>query len=1037
MIHKITIKISLLLAFLIMFSFGTTLQAQNQAPFINGVVHDENGKALSGVVVNSVKGNNRTFTDEKGEYSLIINDGSKSVVFSYIGYGNKKVTVSESKQINVNLKPDASNLDEIVQLGYSSQRRGDLSGAVATVTGEELKKSPVANLSMTFDGRLAGLTTQETYSELSRANTNLNIRGLSANRGNGPLVIIDGIISSYNSNQTLDHISPAEIESVTILKDASTQALYGIQGANGIIVITTKRGHQGDLRVNVRLDESLQQVSTKPTFINSATYAKLRNEAASNDGLGQNYFYSDDQIANYASGANRELYPNTNWYDKFMKNFAQMQRVNADFTGGSDKVQYFTNVNIMHQGSQFDTDQPKYDVSPNFTWANIRSNLNAKLNDNLSAYLNIGGNIKRERIPGSNFSDLLYTTLFTMPPTVYGPVTPSYIDPATGKPAGNQVVATNSENNPTYGLLNRSGYTRHTVTNIYAQFGLNLDMNFITEGLSASGVVAYQTNSVNSLYTTQNYERWVRSSDPDTLTFIKHGNETNSPLVYGKGCSFYYDLTNKLMMNYKRDFGMHHVGGMAYMFYQNLTKADNGSPWCLPYNRVNTGLEGTYDYDQRYYLKMDVGYSGSEQYARGHRYTTTPAVSGAWLVSRESFMSDLDWINNLKLRASYGKTANDQSGLGRYAYLDNVTVGGGGPIGSLKYYINELQTGNPTIVAEISTKQNYGIDLGLFNGFSLSVDVFKERMDNMVINATANIPVAQGIPLGNYPATNSGSFENKGYDITASYTKNLAKDLTATIGGFVSFSKNKAINSGEALKAEDYAYRKWSEGYSYGQNFGYIVDKSNGNGFYNSQDEIKSSNLTYDFGTPRVGDLKYMDLNNDGVINEKDKAPIGTGALPRYYYGFNGSVNYKSFDLSFLFQGIGEYKTFEGGMGIFENNMDGIYGSLHQNAWTADRYANGEKITAPALSLHNTVNQEWNNYYLYNRAYLRLKNLEIGYTLPDRISRIISASKVKFLLSGQNLLTWDKMKSDDFGPEGGYSSIPVYRVYNVGLSIQF
>ncbi|MDP4207109.1 MAG: TonB-dependent receptor plug domain-containing protein, partial [Bacteroidota bacterium] len=400
MIHKLFIKISLLLAFLIMFSFGTTLQAQNQAPFINGVVHDENGKALSGVVVNSDKGKNRTFTDEKGEYSLIINDGSKSVIFSYIGYGNKKVAISESKQIDVNLKADANNMDEIVQLGYSVQRSGDISGSVATVTGEELKKSPVANLSMTFAGRLPGLTTQETYSELSRANTNLNIRGLSANRANGPLVIIDGIISSYNSNETLEYITPAEIESVTILKDASTQALYGIQGANGIIVIKTKRGRQGDLHVDVRLDESLQQVTTKPTFINSATYARLRNEAYANDN--QPLPFTDEQIANYASGTDKRLYPNTNWYDLFMKDYAQMQRVNADFTGGSDKVQYFTNVNIMHQGSQFNTDQPKYDVSPNFTWANFRSNLNARLNDYLSAYLNLSGNIKRERVPGSN-----------------------------------------------------------------------------------------------------------------------------------------------------------------------------------------------------------------------------------------------------------------------------------------------------------------------------------------------------------------------------------------------------------------------------------------------------------------------------------------------------------------------------------------------------------------------------------------------------------------------------------------------------------
>jgi TonB-dependent SusC/RagA subfamily outer membrane receptor len=295
-------------------------------------------------------------------------------------------------------------------------------------------------------------------------------------------VIIDGISSSYNANESLDYITPAEIESVTVLKDASTEALYGIQGANGVIVITTKKGRAGKMKVNVRLDESIQQVTTKPTFISSDEYATLKNQAAYNDNNigGLNQLYSDQQIANYKSGTDRNLYPNTNWYDMYMKKFAQMQRVNVDMEGGNDRVQYFTNVNMMHQGSQFNTDSSNsYDTNENFTWANIRSNVNAKLNPYLSAYLNLAGNIKRERTPGNGiFSGSIYNSLFTMPSTVYGPTTPSYTD-ADGHPLGDQVVATSLESNPTYGMLNRSGYTRYTVTNIYAHFGLNLDCKWI------------------------------------------------------------------------------------------------------------------------------------------------------------------------------------------------------------------------------------------------------------------------------------------------------------------------------------------------------------------------------------------------------------------------------------------------------------------------------------------------------------------------------------------------------------------------------
>lgn len=1034
--YNIRTKAFLLLIIFYMCSFGATLKAQDQTPFLKGIVNDEFGKPLADVVINSENGKNRTFTNGKGEYSIIVNDGSKYLSFSFIGYAENKVRIEQSNQANVTLKSDAHKLNEVIQLGYSSQKRGELSGSVSTVSGEELTKSPVANLSMTFDGRLPGLFTQETYSELSRANTDLYVRGISAGRANGPLVIIDGIICSYSTNETLEYITPSEIESVSLLKDASTEALYGIQGANGVIVITTKRGKEGKLRINARFDESIQQVTTQPPFFSSSEYATLRNEAAVNDRTSPKF--TDEQIANYKSGKDRNLYPNTNWYDMYMRKFAQMQRVGVDLQGGNNRIQYYTDINIMHQGSQFKDDHPEYKSNINTIWTNFRSNVDMNLTKYLGAYLHLSGNIKRERTPGGGFSDGIYSSIFDMPATVYGPVTPVVIDPSTGKTSGGQVITTSYVDSPTYGKINRSGFNRHTVTNIYSQAGLNLDMSFLTKGLSASGVFMYQTNSVSTLNTSQDYERWVKTdNNPDLLDFIKKGINNNTPLAYSKGSQYYYHITTKAMMDYDRDFGLHHVSGMAYMLFEDLSKADESSPGCLPYDRINSGVEVSYGYNQKYLLKFDLGYSGSEQYARGNRYTTTPAISGAWVISRESFMHDLNGISNLKLRASYGKTANDQSGLGRFAYTDNVTLSAGGPIESYRYYVNELQIGNPHLQAEISKKQNYGIDLGLFNSLSLSVDMFKERMDNMVVAAVATVPSFQGIPLNNYPCVNNGIFENKGYEITANYIKAINKDLTVSVGGSLSHAKNTIISWNEALRTDDFAYRKWEEGYSYGQTFGYLVDYSNKNGFFNSQKEIDDSHLTYKFGIPRIGDLKYKDLNHDNIIDEKDEAPIGTGALPRYYYSFNGGLNYKSFDFSFMFQGVGQWSSIYGGTGVYETSNEGIFGSLHRNAWTAERYAKGEKITAPALSLSKSVSQEPNDYYCYNRAYLRLKNVEIGYTLPDNIAKAISVSKVRFILSGQNLLTWDKMKSDDFGPEGSYTSIPVYRVYNVGLSIQF
>ena len=1036
MIQKLTIKRIFLLALMLLLSFGTIVNAQQMAKSFTGIVTDESGMPLVGVTINDESGKTGTSTNKKGEYT-ILNKEIKQLIFSSIGYTTQKVTTGADERIDVQLKWDAHKLDEVVQLGYTSQLRRDISGSVATVSGAELEKSPVANLTQTFAGRLAGLITQETTSELSRANTNLYIRGLSAARNNGPLVMIDGIIVPYNSNQTLDYISANEIETVTILKDASTQALYGIQGANGLIVLTTKRGVKGGLQVKASFDQSMQQVTTTPTFFNSADYAELRNQAAYNDGRGLNYLYSDAQISKYRSGTDPN-YPNNNWYSKYMKDFASMQRAGINVTGGNDKVRYYSNVNFMHQGGQFKTNQTKYEPGANNYWLNYRANVDMDLNKYLKAYVRLSGNIKREHTAGSG-NATIYGSIFQIPSNIYGPLTPDVIDPVSGvltKSSG-QVITTQRVANPTFGMLNRSGYVNHTVTNITSQFGLDLDMSFLTKGLNMSGILAYQTNSVGSLNTLQNYERWMRTSNLDVLAFTKKGSETNTPLAYSKSASFYYHLTYNGALNYKREFGKHQVGGMLYMFYQNLTKADNTSPGLLPYNRVSSGLEATYGYDSRYLLKFDLGYSGSEQYARESRFVTTPSISAAWIASNESFMSDYKWLSNLKLRASYGQSANDQSGLPRFAYTDNITVTSGGPIAYLQYLVNELQVGNPYVQAEISTKQNFGIDMGFLNSISFSVDVFKERMDNMIVSAVSTIPLYQGIPLANYPQNNVGVFENKGYEITADYNKKINNDWTVSVGGMISYAKNTLIDVNEAIKTKDYAYRNWQEGYSYGQEFGYLVDYSNGNGFFNTQAELSSNQLVYGFGTPRLGDLKYRDLNNDKKIDERDKAPIGIGSLPLVTYAIKSSVTYKLFDLSFLFQGIGEYSSMYSGQGVWETDYDGVFGALHQNAWTQDRYAKGGKITSPALSLAQSVNHQASDYYNYNRSYLRLKNLELAYTLPSSISDKLSLEKVRFLLSGQNLITWDHMKSDDFGPEGSYTAYPVYRVFNLGVNVTF
>lgn len=1006
---------------------------------IDGLVQSEFGEVLEGVVVRSENDRTETTTDENGEFTIELDIENSKLIFYKPGYLGKEIEIEEIDHVEISLSKDVHNKEEIIDFGYYSQRRESIGESVSTTRGEELAGVPVANLSMTFAGKLAGLQTQETYSELSRARNSLWIRGASVARNVDPLVVIDGIITSYNSAQTLEYISAGEIESISVLKDATAQALYGIQGGNGVIVIKTKRGHKGKLKIQTRLDQSFQQAAYTPTIYSSAEYARMRNQAALNDGLGSNYLFSEQALRNFESGESTELYPNNNWYDYFVKDIASMQRLGVNVSGGNDKVVFYSNVNLMHQGGYFNTDQERYDPNPRNIWVNYRSNVDMFLNKYLKAYVRLSGNIKREHTPGVG-NETIYSSIFDLAPSVYGPLTPEVVDPGSGEiiDEGGEVVTTERIQSPTYGMLNRTGYVNHTVTNINSQFGLNLDLAFLTKGLSLEGVFAYQTNSVGSLSTTQDYERWIRTNDFENLEFIKKGGELNTPLSYGKSHQYYYHITYRGILNYARNFGEHEIGGVAYGVYQNLTKADVTPPNLLPYNRISSGFMGRYGFDNRYFVKAVLGYSGSEQYPSNTRFTITPAVSLNWNISNEVFMKEIDWLSNLSLRGSVGKTANDQSGLARYPYLDNVTLQGGGPIGSLQYLINENQVGNPNIEAEVAVKQNIGLEIGLWEELSFSIDVFKEKMNNMVVRANATIPLYQGIPLNNYPIVNTGVFENKGYELAVNYRKTVTSDFSFTIGGFFTDVKNTVVNSNETQRADDYVYGKRIDGFPFGQEFGYLVDYSNGNGFFNSQEELENANLDYAIGTPRVGDLIFKDLNNDGTIDERDEAPIGVGSVPRISYAIVGGVSIKSFDIKLHFQGVGQYSSIIGGRGIWETSSDGVFGELHRNAWTQERYDNGETITWPALSLSQSVNHVANDFVSFDRSYLRLRNIELGYSLPENVLKSLSINTLRLSFNGLNLLTWDKMKVSDFGPEGGqFGSFPVYKVYSLGLNIEF
>lgn len=1016
---------------------------------VNGIVKDGYSRILKGVLVTSENGKNSTITDSNGEYDLVVNDGSDYLKFTLTGYISQNLKIdnqSMTETLNVTMqRAETYNLDEDVFFGNYTQNRGKVTGSVSSVTGKELERSPVGNLSMSLAGRLPGLFARETYSEPSRTNTQLWVRGYASPNGGTPLIVIDGFPYDYNANQLFEYITANEVESINVLKDASAQAMYGIQGANGVVVITTKRGIKQPLKIDVSINHTLEQRTTTPPFLNSADFVQLRNQAGFNDSGEEYSYFNKNAVDGFIAGDNPEYFPNNNWRELNAKDITQMSRVNLNLTGGNDNAVFYTNVNVMNQDGMWKLDPSTTDYNPNnhFFWANVRSNVDVNVSKYFSFGLNLSGNIKREKTPGgkaveinhggswNGFANNIWYRFFTLPPYVYGPKTPLIGDPDTGEIiGGGEVVTTTTEPITSWAVINRLGYDQYTVTNIYAQFMPKLDLSFITPGLSISGSYGYQTNSVKGLYVNRTYEQWIRTKDYSDLDFEKFGTSINSPLQYRTSSDVYYNLNYKGVANYQRRFnGLHDINAMAYSYYQYLSKAGGG----LPYKRLNSGVGVEYGYDNRYLARVDLGYSGSEQYSSNNRFTTFPAVSVGWVASNEKFLKNNSFLTYLKLRTSWGKTGNDR-GVGRYVYLDNVTLTGGG-FGFLGgNNVNEGQVANPFLDPEIITKQNYGLELTLFDNLSLSVDLFNDKTENGVTSATSKTPDYQGVPLGNYPKTNLGEFENKGYEISLNYNKDINRDLNISLGGWIAQNENKILFWDESERADDYAFIYRSEGYPIGQQWGYIVDISNGNGYFNSQDEIDNSGVEYEIGNPKPGYLKYVDLNNDGTINEKDYAPLGKGALPNFFYAFNGGFKYKKLDMNFLFQGIADYWTVDMSLGRTEYSFEGVYTEWHKSAWTAERFANGEEIKYPALSAQKNSNHEASNFFLEDKSYIRLKNLEIGYTF-----NLFNGTRLYF--SGQNLFTWDKLKHETYGPEshysGGLEAIPVYRLYNLGLSINF
>lgn len=1040
---------------------------------LSGTVRDSQGEPLPGVSV-TVRGSNRgVVTNNSGRFSLSLPDGPQTLVFSAVGYRSVEQAVSAGQSsFDVVLETNTQDLDEVVVVGFSTQKKATITGSIATITTEDLRQSPTANLTNALAGRLPGLmANQFSGGEPGVDRSDIYIRGMGTYGDKSPIVIIDGL------ERNMDYLAPAEIETFTILKDASATAQYGVRGANGVIVITTKRGRvQDKATVNFKASYGTNQPVKFPTYLGSADYAMLYNEAILNDNPGANpanlNLFSEKAIADFrrAKGDNSDgLGYNWNYFDYAFKPGVQ-QDYSLTINGGSTRARYFVLANMFQQdGNYRHTDLGKYNTQAVFKRFNFRSNIDIDITDNFFARLDLSARITDRNAPGTTAARIVEMAN----------TQPSFL-PIVVESNGNAANASYEANNPLgmlygdqiyrfniLGELSRTGYLNERNTYLNGSFMLGHRLDFITKGLKIDGLFSYDASEGGWLSRTvgtyaegyreyPSYATFVPASGSDVYRTPGHytgpyktGNKYNIDQTIGNGWSFNPSDKRTYMqvrLDYARNFGRHYVTGML-LGNRSLRVINNQVPFT--YQGLTSRV--TYGYDDRYLLELNAAYNGSENFARDRRYGFFPAVSAGWVLSREPFMANASgWLNNLKIRGSYGLVGSDKIPNGaRFIYIQNYGNGNDYAFGTDNFGsgagggLAEGELANVNLTWEKALKANIGIDALLWNKLSIVVDVFKEHRYDIITSLSGSDKLGFPSIVGKTaPYLNSGIVDNHGIDFEVGLNGQLG-ELRYSLRPNFTFARNRIIFMNEVDRA--YAGRAGT-GKRIGEQFDYIVDH-----FVRDQaeaDELNGRNAGSGFqpwGRLRPGDVVYRDLNGDGVINDLgDRTAVGNPRTPEIMFGLPVTLRLRNFDFSMLFQGAASTSMQLTGAAVwdfplFSQDKYGKVKPMHLNRWTP---ATAATATYPALHYGDYTNNK-NNYsslFLYDARYVRLKTVELGYSLPQRLIRFARLQQVRFYAQGLNLLTWDRLRSVDMDPEtreGSGDWYPIQKVFNFGVDLTF
>jgi TonB-linked SusC/RagA family outer membrane protein len=1024
---------------------------------VRGVITDAaTGETLPGANVHE-KGTRRgVVSDVNGKFYFEPSKAECVLVFSFIGYQTQEIVYVGQPVMDVVMEEDAGEIGEVVIVGYGSQTKESLTGAISSIQATEIQKSTAASFGNALQGRITGLISVQNAGGMpGMDDATLLLRGAATTNGADPLILIDGI-----PRETIRTLDVNEVETVSVLKDASATAVFGVRGANGVIIITTKRGHDGKAELSFTASQEYTSFTRRPERLSSLEYIDLRNESYLNRGLPELYpNYVRERFADPLVGldpsdpdyerriAQRQyMYPNHYYYGEIFRTWAPETRFNANVRGGTDKVRYYVNVGYINQGGHLNT-EPKsqlgYDPSIKLDRWSFRTNMDYDVNHFMKAKINIGTYIEKQNAPPlgpytsvSSLMSSILSEVILLNPLHPGPYTNTFFDDTTDP---GRIIKTPVGDRSPFTMINRCGYAVDTRINLNTTFELDFDFSrMLTSGLTMKASVSYDVLPRSNMQAVRSEKPYVATVDylNDRLIFSEI-DDAESTMTLSRTTSSQFRIYSQLALNYLRTFGSHNVSAL-FLVQRDSWESRNAE---LPYNLMGVVGRIAYNYRSRYFAEWNVGYNGSEQFAPSNRFGFFPAVSVGWALSNEAFLEEAEWMTFLKIRASYGLVGSDKLGSSRFLYLDDIKMGGGSGVGGLGMgnTVNINLIGNPHLQWEQAAKTNVGIDFTLFEQLKGAIDYFMEKRENILLSRGL-VPAFQGISSSALAKENLGRINNQGIEFELSYQREIARDLFLYAKGNIATNRNEIEYIAEAANDPSFAYRYRQTGYRIGQLWGLMVDwNSTGNGYWTSQKEIDDSGLIYDIGIPHKGDLKYIELSGDNHISEKDYAPIGDSNIPGITYGLDIGLNYKGLDASVFFSGIGKYSTIWRGYGIYEFAVaTGTYYGYHKNAWTEDRYRNGDKITYPALSSEITSNHTANDFFLQNRSFIRLKNAEIGYTLPERWTKLISVKKLRIHVKGQNLFVWDKLRLRHQDPEKtSPTQYPITRMVGCGINVTF